>query len=764
MEEEGRGAGSGASSGRMEGRGEGKRTQETRSRANTLWTECFGKKLSEWTANDLCQRSCYEAFAMHLATSVKRDGKSPFNPSTGEIYFNAAVQAAYFESRKRACEEETARGGRSTAVVDKVETFFRCLIPGSRSLEAAWLKGLRNNLRRRLIAAVSESGGQLDNSATALGRRAIEAVLSSYATSRTTFKVYHPSQRRFALLVSWLAAGRTTEGCYMSYEEMQWDREHEAVALPILQLKTGKVKHIVLVASPSADFCFFQGLGELLASRPLADAAATAWVLPELASHARPGKAMGDFLRDAPVEHGALPPNVSAAGIRHGAAQFLYERMPIDMAVATTGHDLAGFTALWDYLHVTPANAMTGAAALAGWPAVRYGERTRGPRPPRIEPLLQRECASEGELNRLIDSVFYFDQGGKPEALLEGGELRKAVEAAFAALVMRYQQRAAAQGFPQVQSRLLKTVGSRRTLEEWSGIVARDFRTRNMHMWTSPGLTSPGPSPVNAAWEDFHTELGEVRNQIAGMSAKLDALGEKFDVLLAAKREGGEKFAGEASKGKRQRTEAPLEAEPQLEAKPSPVVELLPGLSRAPPAAFDAVEAYVMFKTGVSTPRVDAGRKQLSNTIRLSNKWFDAMASEEEKVEIASATTDPPRRREIALNISEHLRKFFFKAFAQLQLEPGHSLAPTTSGRGGKRSRGKGKTTQPFPLSKVENTVSALKKAAGMSVLEPSAERMAAYRARPEDPVHIGPKKERGNLLSMLSMLSTPTKDRHEHA
>jgi len=185
---------------------------------------------------------------MHLATSVKRDGKSPFNPSTGEIYFNAAVQAAYFESRKRA-HEEAALGGGSTAV-EKLETFLRRLLPGSRSLEAAWLKGLRNNLRRRLIAAVSESGGQLDNSATALGRRAIEAVLSSYATSRTTFKVYHPSQRRFALLVSWLAAGRTSEGCYMSYEEMQWDQEHEAVALPILQLKTGTVKHIVLVANP----------------------------------------------------------------------------------------------------------------------------------------------------------------------------------------------------------------------------------------------------------------------------------------------------------------------------------------------------------------------------------------------------------------------------------------------------------------------------------------------------------------------------------
>ena len=57
----------------------------------------------------------------------------------------------------------------------------------------------------------------------------------------------------------------------------------------------------------------------------------------------------------------------------------------------------------------------------------------------------------------------------------------------------------------------------------------------------------------------------------------------------------------------------------------------------APPLPADAVEAFLLFNKGVQLARVDADRKQLISAMKLSNKWFDAMASEEEKLELVLA-------------------------------------------------------------------------------------------------------------------------------
>ena len=51
----------------------------------------------------------------------------------------------------------------------------------------------------------------------------------------------------------------------------------------------------------------------------------------------------------APYEDVELPPNPTAGGFRHGAADMLAVAVPATIAVHTTGHDLKSLSALWEY-------------------------------------------------------------------------------------------------------------------------------------------------------------------------------------------------------------------------------------------------------------------------------------------------------------------------------------------------------------------------------------------------------------------------------
>jgi hypothetical protein len=79
------------------------------------------------------------------------------------------------------------------------------------------------------------------------------------------------------------------------------------------------------------------------------------------------------------VSVSVLPPAPTAAGVRHGAADMLCQSMPAELAVHTTGHDLTGISALWEYLNARISLCIPGSVILAGWPAFAYGQTGQGP-------------------------------------------------------------------------------------------------------------------------------------------------------------------------------------------------------------------------------------------------------------------------------------------------------------------------------------------------------------------------------------------------
>ena len=53
--------------------------------------------------------------------------------------------------------------------------------------------------------------------------------------------------------------------------------------------------------------------------------------------------------------------------------------VPAEIAVHTTGHDLTGPGALWEYLNGRISLCIPGAICLGGWPPLAYGQMGKGP-------------------------------------------------------------------------------------------------------------------------------------------------------------------------------------------------------------------------------------------------------------------------------------------------------------------------------------------------------------------------------------------------
>jgi hypothetical protein len=82
-----------------------------------------------------------------------------------------------------------------------------------------------------------------------------------------------------------------------------------------------------------------------------------------------------------------LPDSANAGGIRAGACNTMASFMPDLFVANASGHDLKGYSSLFDYLDVSVALCIPGGIVLAGWPALPWGQLGMGPVPPSIAPL-----------------------------------------------------------------------------------------------------------------------------------------------------------------------------------------------------------------------------------------------------------------------------------------------------------------------------------------------------------------------------------------
>jgi hypothetical protein len=101
------------------------------------------------------------------------------------------------------------------------------------------------------------------------------------------------------------------------------------------------------------------------------------WLFPALRAVKSPGKKLGDYITSVlPVELGglktmasvaitSLPHGPSAASIRPGVCNMLMSVMPGEIAVGTTGHEMKGSSAIWDYVDAAHSVCMAGGVVLA---------------------------------------------------------------------------------------------------------------------------------------------------------------------------------------------------------------------------------------------------------------------------------------------------------------------------------------------------------------------------------------------------------------
>ena len=507
----------------MDSRGASTSRTNTRARITTLFDEWAQtdkartkhglKSFADAPVAALIDCKVYHDFAEWITVEYVTDAKKPLKPPTLEGYFGALVG----EAREKANRDRTAR---QEAAVD---AFFRCNSSDASFPQVRWYRGVKANMRRKSVSRLAQMAEKLDRSAIPLGFKNFRNLSRAYARLGDD----DAAQKKCLLTALWLSAGRTCEAVYLSYEALRWDEERTLFEIEIVQFKTSKPKLIPLVAGKSHDCCFFTNLGDMLATnrvgtyRPHQEGL---WLFPDFQSkesgvgtavgriikdmNAREDDARDDYLEHARWAQVDLSQGVTGAGVRPGACTKLYEAMPWEHAIGISGHEMSGFTKLIEYIDLNRTCALNGAVVLAGWPGPDYGKSTSGARPASVEALRQAGV-DMALVEDMVDQLFYLDNTRPPMLLREGakkegshvnvngveGQLRPGVRAAFASLVMYYEERndKKNQLMMSVQRRLRSVVESaylptepgkdpHARLVRWGAAIRERFRLENAHL------------------------------------------------------------------------------------------------------------------------------------------------------------------------------------------------------------------------------------------------------------------------------------------
>jgi len=328
--------------------------------------------------------------------------------------------------------------------------FFTCLEIRSNTDAALWLRGMKKNVKRVTFERAKEEGMSTDKSKVPVYLHHIQKMAAAWSEKGGAVDAV----RKFQVLCLWLAAGRSSETAWMSWDSMDYDTNFCCLFAEMPQSEISDYKSVCYMAGACAESCFFTCMGDDLAlnghGRLYVDELG-AWVFPELQQAKNPGTVIGDSMKALlPRERGgqaghahvsiqSLPDGINASSIRPGTANTMAQYMPAEFVANVTGHELNGRSALYEYLEVWRALLIPGALVLAGWPALPWGQLGRGSVPASVASL-QSIGVSMDVLEPFVDDVLHLDSASPPQLRL-GGAVRQAAHAAVASLVMYYVQR-----------------------------------------------------------------------------------------------------------------------------------------------------------------------------------------------------------------------------------------------------------------------------------------------------------------------------------
>lgn len=502
-----------------------------------------GDGLENVTFDQLTTKPLYEAFGSYLALHAVahgNGGNGALMPGTCLVYLNAFILAA----EERA--DELARGASrdaAAAAIQQKQQFFSCMSDAP-TAPSRWLRGLRNRVRNHALGRRIECGLPSSHAAQPLYYvQHIRKVSEAYAKMGTT----EAAKARALIMITYAAAGRTAEAVYLTFDSLNVDTFYGCLVSTIYQPKTGKLKDVPFVAARDRHADVALAMADhfvLNRFKPYCPDDA-AYVFPDVVMLSNPNDKLNSFIRNVnrcdtatadPRTGVELFEGACAAGIRRGNANELHSVMPAQFAVALTGHEMTGFTKLYEYINSNVANAITAATVLGRWPAPVFGHTTIGPRLPSVEAII--DIVGEGvrtTLEDIVDVLFNVDDAAPPMVMRERdgrprGKFRTGLLHMFATLIMHSDDRDAA-GEMVIVNETLRTAVARSVdeaprvvISRWGRAIRRKFDADNHHL-VAATATPEAQATVNV--------IAELAGQVAELSRAVAAQNEVLGKLTS---------------------------------------------------------------------------------------------------------------------------------------------------------------------------------------------------------------------------------------
>ena len=404
-------------------------------------------------------------------------------------------------------------------------------------------------MNRQLFHNAIANEEKLDQSADEISYKDMLDISEALAKANTA----EAAERKCIIKTCFRMAGRGSEPGTLGYGGLRWTKTFECATFEAPQPKSSKLKKAVLVAGANRHADVLLDFGDFFAlqrGETHFDAEEKCFIFPKLGEKDSSTKVTNYLKGLLPAERGgcakyakvaleSLPPAPTAAGIRPGACELLAMYVPAEIAVHTTGHDLTGLSALWEYIEAKDALVIVGSLPLAGWPPHPYGQTGPGPVHPTLKALISSGQSDLAKLDPMIDELFAFHDCSPPMLLL-GGHMRPMMHAILATMIMYYEQRFKAHEMDQVSAimrdayqRVYGSTGDiHSVLCDWGRVIQQRFDSDNLHLTQRQGATDM--TQVVTLLQNIHSNSVQQGALLADIHARLTTLETKVHAQSAS--------------------------------------------------------------------------------------------------------------------------------------------------------------------------------------------------------------------------------------
>lgn len=213
----------------------------------------------------------------------------------------------------------------------------------------------------------------------------------------------------------------------------------------------------------------------------------------------------------------------------------------MEMAVGVTGHEVRTISAIWEYVDTHFPSLVFMSTGLSGWPFPPYGQHGPGSVPASLGPILRDGAVGEDGLGIIIDSVFGISSGS-PSSLQQKGDLRPAVDAAFATVVMYSPERKELGEMKIVRDKILYAIKLQTTvkgttsrtdtrspddiLKQWAYDIRLEFTQANMVL--SSRTQHTGQEQVAAHVQELGNHVGTLTDMLKTLSVTLSVQNQQI--------------------------------------------------------------------------------------------------------------------------------------------------------------------------------------------------------------------------------------------